>query len=56
MIYASGHEVIGKHYGKHALASVYYGLRLVWEAANSCFTSCWRNAKGWKDTAAWKNR
>ena len=50
------HNIIGKSFGRIALAAVYHGLRLVWMAVRSCFGSGqWLDDKPWLDDEAWKD-
>ena len=38
------------------VTEVYKGVRLVWEAINSCFGSgAWINDKPWSNTDGWNN-
>lgn len=44
------------YYGDKAIATVYKGAKLVWEAINSCFgKGFWINTKPWSDKDGWKN-
>ena len=49
------HNIIGKSFGRIALAAVYHGLRLVWMAVRSCFGSgVWIGSKPWIGSEMWK--
>jgi len=42
--------------GTHAVAAIYKGAVLVWEAVSSCFGSGgWDNQRGWSNQEGWKN-
>ena len=51
-----GDKQVGQFYiGKKAVAALYVGARLIWEAVSSCFGSGgWIGARPWKGTDAWK--
>lgn len=45
------------YYGDKAVAAVYKGAKLVWEAINSCFgKGFWINTKPWSDKDGWRNK
>lgn len=45
-----------RYVGERAVAAVYYGTALVWEAISGCFGSgYWINSRPWSDTDAWRN-
>lgn len=44
------------YYGERAIAAIYHGAKLVWEAIRSCFgKGFWVNAYPWNSEDAWKN-
>lgn len=56
MIYKQNLELTARYYGTQAIAAVYHGASLVWEAISSCFgNGYWINAKPWSNTDAWRN-
>lgn len=51
-----GKDVVGVSSGAIAVAYVYRGATLVWQAILSCFGSgFWVNAKAWINDNGWKN-
>lgn len=55
MIVRNSFTLDARYYGDKAISSVYYGLRLVWEAIRSCFgKGCWVEGKPWVESDAWK--
>lgn len=56
MIYKTQLELGARYHGSRAIAAVYYGARLVWEAISSCFgKGLWINLKPWQNSDAWKD-
>lgn len=56
MIYKEGKELSALGFGGRAIAAVYYGARLVWEAVSSCFGSgFWINIRPWSNSDGWRN-
>ena len=48
-------EIVGKYIGKRVIIEVYRGLKLIWQAINSCFgAGYWRGDKPWNGNDAWK--
>lgn len=56
MIYKDGKEVSSIFKGDSAIAEVYKGAVLVWQAIRSCFgKGFWINDKPWNNEDGWKN-
>jgi len=56
MIYKNGKEITAVSLGTRAIAAIYKGTQLVWQAIRSCFGSGqWINEKPWINEEAWKN-
>lgn len=56
MLFKQGKEITNIFKGKVAIATIYRGAQLVWEAINSCFgKGFWVNNKQWSNEDAWKN-
>jgi hypothetical protein len=56
MIYKQGKELSARYIGRRAIAAVYHGAKVVWEAVSSCFASgFWQNDKPWSNDDAWQN-
>lgn len=56
MIIKQGKELSARYIGSRAIAAVYHGARLVWEAISSCFGSgMWINGRPWNNTDGWRN-
>lgn len=56
MIFHGEKEITAINYGKKAIAYVYKGARLVWQAIRSCYgAGYWDNNKPWLDTDGWKD-
>ena len=56
MIYKQGKELTARYIGRRAIAAVYHGAKVVWEAVSSCFGSgFWQNDKPWSNDDAWQN-
>ncbi len=56
MIYKGSREVSARYIGTRAIAAVYRGARLVWEAISSCFGSgLWNNDRPWSNGDRWVN-
>ena len=48
-------EIVGKYIGKRVIIEVYRGLKIIWQAINSCFgAGYWRGDKPWNGNDAWK--
>lgn len=55
-IYKNNKEISSINYGSRAIAAVYQGARLVWEAIRSCFgKGFWINEYPWSNEDGWKN-
>lgn len=55
MLFKQGKEITNIFKGKVAIAAIYRGAQLVWEAINSCFgKGFWVNIKPWSNIDAWK--
>lgn len=55
-IFINGKEVTAVNFGKRAIAAVYKGTKLVWEAIRSCFgKGFWANSLPWDNEDSWKN-
>lgn len=56
MIYKDGKEVTSLFRGNQAIATVYRGALVVWQAVRSCFgRGMWINEKPWNSEDGWKN-
>lgn len=56
MLYKNGKEITAVYIGQKAVASIYRGAALVWQAIRSCFGSgWWSEEKPWTDGDAWKD-
>ena len=56
MIYKGTKEISARYIGSRAIAAVYYGAKVVWEAISSCFGSgYWSNDRPWSNTDGWRN-
>lgn len=56
MIYKNGKELSALYIGSRAIAAVYYGAKVVWEAVASCFGSgMWINDRPWNNADGWSN-
>lgn len=56
MIYRKGKELTERYHGSRAIAAIYKGTRLLWEAAKSCFgRGVWIEDKTWSDEDKWLN-
>lgn len=54
--YFKDKEITSVYYGKKAIAAIYKGAVLVWEAIRSCFgKGFWINAYSWNNEDGWKN-
>lgn len=54
-IYRNGKDITAVYLGERAIAAVYHGAMLVWQAVRSCFGSgVWIDSKPWMDNEAWK--
>ena len=56
MIFRNGKEVTAVYLGEKAIAAVYHGAVLVWQAVRSCF-GCgrWIGKKPWLGKERWKH-
>lgn len=55
-IFIKDKEVTAVNFGERAIAAVYKGTRLVWEAIRSCFgKGFWINTYSWDNADSWKN-
>lgn len=56
MIIRGNKDTVAIYHGVRAIAFVYRGARLVWQAIASCFgAGFWINDYPWKNEDAWKN-
>ena len=56
MIRIGHREVTGVTVLKKAVAAVYWGAALIWQAVRSCFgTGTWRGDRPWLGSDKWKN-
>ena len=56
MIQHNGRDIYAIHAGGKAIAVVYRGAVIVWQAIRSCFgKGFWVNAKGWINEEPWRN-
>ena len=56
MQYRNSKSIAYKLLGTRAIAAVYQGVRLVWQAVRSCFGSgVWVSRKPWIGSEKWKN-
>lgn len=56
MIFKNEKSVIAIYRGRKALAFIYRGVRLVWQAIRSCYgRGVWTEEKPWIDTDLWKD-
>ncbi len=56
MIYKGRRDIIEISRGSLDIFEVYYGKRLVWRIASSCYgTGHWINERPWSNTDAWRN-
>ena len=56
MIVKGKAELSARYYGARAIAAVYYGTKVVWEAISSCFgAGYWDDDKPWSDDDAWSD-
>lgn len=57
MIYKRGKELTELCHGSKAVAAVYKGTRLLWEAVRSCFgKGVWIKGKPWVNSDNWKRK
>lgn len=57
MLYKDGKDITNIFKGTTPITVVYKGLKLVWEAINSCFgKGFWINKKPWSNLDGWKNK
>lgn len=55
-IFLKDKEITAVYYGERAIAAVYKGAKLVWEAIRSCFgKGFWVDAYPWDNGDAWQN-
>ena len=55
-IYTQLKEISAVYKGKSAIASIYKGAKLVWEAVRSCFgKGFWIQTYPWDNNDGWKN-
>ncbi len=56
MIYKGKREISARYVGARAVAAVYRGAKLVWEAISSCFgAGYWDNDKPWSNADGYSN-
>ena len=49
-------NIVEIHYGGKNIVAKYYGLRLVWEQAKSCYgTGIWLPERPWLENDKWKD-
>lgn len=57
MIYKRGKELTELYHGSKAVAAMYKGTRLLWEAVRSCFgKGVWIKGKPWVNSDNWKRK
>lgn len=57
MIYKGNLEMAARYYGGKAVAAVYKGTRLLWEAVRSCFgKGVWIKGKPWVNSDNWRRK
>ena len=55
-IYLKDKEITSVNYGNKAIAAIYKGTKLIWEAIRSCFgKGFWINTHSWNNGDTWKN-
>lgn len=55
-IKVNGKDITFVAVGQKAIATIYQGSKLVWEAIRSCFgKGFWVNEQPWSNDDAWKN-
>lgn len=56
MIFTRGNrEIVAVSLGRRAIAAVWRGARLVWEAVSSCFgRGYWKGDEPWNGADAWR--
>jgi hypothetical protein len=55
-LYSQSQEITADYRGKKAVAAIYKGARLVWEAIRSCFgKGFWIQNYPWNNSDGWKN-
>ena len=56
MIHKNGKDITEIYQGGRAISTIYKGVDLVWQIANSCFGSgVWMRDKKWSNTDIWRN-
>lgn len=56
MIYKNNRQASAFYYAERAIAYVYKGTMLVWQAIRSCFgNGYWDNSKPWDNNDGWMN-
>lgn len=54
--YIKGREIAAVYMKDKAIAAIYDGARLVWEAVSSCFgKGFWMSPLPWSNEEGWKN-
>jgi hypothetical protein len=49
-------DLTARYYGSKTITAIYKGVRLIWEAVNSCFGSgYWLSSKPWNKDDAWRH-
>lgn len=55
-IYLKDKEITSVNHGNKAIAAIYKGTKLIWEAIRSCFgKGFWINTHPWNNGDSWKN-
>ena len=55
-IFYNKKEITSVNYGSKAIATIYKGATLIWQAIRSCFgKDFWINDKPWNNEDGWKN-
>lgn len=55
-IFKKDKEITSINYGARAIAAIYNGTVLIWEAIRSCFgKGFWVNESSWNNEDGWKN-
>ncbi len=55
-IFYNKKEITSVNYGSKAIAAIYKGATLIWEAIRSCFgKGFWVNSYPWDNRDGWKN-
>ncbi len=55
MIYRNNQELKARYYNSKTITTIYYGLKVVWTALTSCFSTLWSNKQKWSNNNRWIN-